>query len=244
MSDTLEAFLRALALEQPSNRDLAVAALWWNGVSGQTEGMTVPQICRAIEAAGFPKQNGSRLRKQLTGDKRTKKVKKDRFSISVRAQSDLDESLSSFLTRRPIPMSDSVVPREIFTSTRNYVERTVAQINASFDAELYDCTAVMCRRLLETLIIEVYERQVRGDEIRGADGHFLMLNGLINKVENDAAVHLGREAMKGLKAFKKLGDQSAHNRRFIARRDDILRIRDGLRLAAEDLVHLAWPVGT
>ncbi len=244
MSDTPEGFLRTLALEQPSNRELSVAVLWWHGLFGQSEGLTVSQVCRVIESAGFPKQNTSRLRTQLTGDKRTRKVKKDRFGISIRAQGALDEHFSPFLKRRPIPASDSVLPTELFASTRKYVERTVAQINASFDAELYDCTAVMCRRLLETLIIEVYERQVRGDDIRGSDGHFFMLSGLIGKVENDPAVHLGREAMKGLKAFKKLGDQSAHNRRFIARRDDILRVRDGLRLAAEDLLHLAWPTGT
>ena len=43
----------------------------------------------------------------------------------------------------------------------------------------------------------------------------------------------------GLNAFKKLGDLSAHNRRFNADADDIKRVRDDLRVAAEELLHLA-----
>lgn len=241
MSDTVEAFLRSYALEQPSNKELGIAVLWWHGKFGERDGLTVVQISRVIEAAGFPKQNVSRLRGQLSKDRRTRKLAGGRFAVSVRSEALLDVELMTFSKRRPVPITDSVLPTEIFRSTRKYVERVVEQINASFDAELYDCTAVMCRRLLETLIIEVYERQVRSDDIRNTQGHFLMLSGLIEKVDNDQVIHLGREAMAGLKAFKKLGDQSAHNRRFLARRSDIIRVRDGLRIAAEDLLHLAWP---
>ena len=45
--------------------------------------------------------------------------------------------------------------------------------------------------------------------------------------------------MKGLRDFKNLGDLSAHNRRFNARKEDIDRVRDGLRVIVEELVHLA-----
>ena len=37
------------------------------------------------------------------------------------------------------------------------MEKVLSQINGSYDCALFDCTAVMCRRLLETLIIEAYE---------------------------------------------------------------------------------------
>jgi hypothetical protein len=42
----------------------------------------------------------------------------------------------------------------------------------SYDATLWDCTAVMCRRLLETSIIEVYEKLGRAPEFKGRDGNF------------------------------------------------------------------------
>jgi integrase len=132
----------------------------------------------------------------------------------------------------------SVIPLGLATG-RGYLEKVILQLNVSYDAQLYDCCAVMCRRLLETLIIEVYEHCGRASEIQGPDGNFLMLNGLATFFENDKAFNIGRKGLKGLRDFKSLGDQSAHSRRFNARKDDIDRVREGLRVAIEELAHLA-----
>jgi hypothetical protein len=138
-----------------------------------------------------------------------------------------------------IPPSDSVLPRELFEGTRGYLERVAAQINASYDFELFDCCAVMCRRLAETLIIEVYEHQNRANEIIGQDGNFHMLNGLLAVMLGDRTVNLGRNSKRGLEALKELGDRSAHNRRFNARKSDIDRMQTGLRTSAEELINLS-----
>ena len=74
---------------------------------------------------------------------------------------------------------------------------------------------------------------------QGQDGHFLMLNGLAGVFEKDTAFNVSRNGMQGLRDFKKLGDLSAHNRRFNARKYDIDRVRDGLRVIVEELLHLA-----
>jgi integrase len=132
----------------------------------------------------------------------------------------------------------SVIPLSLAT-TRGYLDRVVLQLNASYDAQLYDCCAVMCRRLLETLIIEVYEHCGRAAEVKGADGNFLMLNGLVSFFEKDTTFNVGRSGMKGLRDFKTLGDLSAHSRRFNAQKEDIDRVRDGLRVVVEELIHLA-----
>src|SRR5206468_1835173 len=108
---------------------------------------------------------------------------------------------------------------ELVIDTRQYLERVVLQLNASYDTGLFDCCAVMCRRLLETLIIEVYEAAGRADELKGADSHFIMFAGLLAKLEKDKAFNLGRNSLQGLRDFKALGDLSAHNRRFNARID-------------------------
>ena len=135
--------------------------------------------------------------------------------------------------------SNAVLPLDLFAGTRTYIVKVVAQINRSYEESLFDCCAVMCRRLLETLIIEVYEAKGWADELKNPDGRYKMLSGLLLHVENERRFTLGRNALEGLKAFKKLGDQSAHDRRFNARADDIKRIRDGVRVASEDLLHLA-----
>jgi hypothetical protein len=49
----------------------------------------------------------------------------------------------------------------------------------------------MCRRLGETLSIEVYESQGRAKDIKGADDNFLMFSGLLSVLGKDKAIHLG-----------------------------------------------------
>ena len=156
------------------------------------------------------------------------------FDVRARAQEKLGERGTPGAPKN----TGSVIPLGL-AMARGYLEKVVLQLNASYDAQLYDCCAVMCRRLLETLIIEVYEHCGRAREIKGSDGNFLMLNGLVGYFENDKAFNVSRNGMKGLRDFKSLGDLSAHNRRFNARKEDIDRVRDGLRVAIEELAHLA-----
>jgi hypothetical protein len=139
----------------------------------------------------------------------------------------------------PVKQSDSIIPRELVSNTRGYIEKVVSQINGSYDYGFYDCCAVMCRRLGETLIIEVYEARGRAKEIKGADGNFLMLNGLLGVLKKDSTINLGRNAKRGLDELKELGDKSAHNRRFNAIQPDIDAIRSDLRTVTEELLHLA-----
>ena len=75
------------------------------------------------------------------------------------------------------PRRIAYLPCDLFASTRGSIERVVEQINRSYDVELWDCTAVMCRRLLETLIIETYEKAGRAADIKDKDGQFAMFSG-------------------------------------------------------------------
>lgn len=242
MKNALE-FLAELDSPNLKARDRAKALLWWNEQQGSgSPGMTPAEICRIIEDSGHPGQNATRLKSQMAEDKRT--FSKVPGNAAWRLHPYIKESLNALYSGtlkapKKIVSTDSVIPEGLFLSTRSYIEKVVWQINSSYDYGLYDCTAVMCRRLLETLIIEVYEAADRTTDIKGADGNFLMLADLQRTLESDSAFHLGRNAKKGLAGFKRLGDLSAHNRRFNAQRDDVDRVRDDLRVAAEELLHLA-----
>jgi len=235
-------FLEKVDADGVKGIDRALALLWVAGKDDPTIGMTAAEICFEVERAGHPKQNVSRLDAQLRGNRGTSRGPNGSWRLHPRARRELDSKYSLAVKSRAPQHSDSVLPSELFAQTRNYIERVVEQINQSYDLQLWDCTAVMCRRLLETLVIETYEKAGRADEIKSVDGNFLMLNGLIQRLENDPNFHLGRNASKGLRDFKQLGDLSAHNRRFNARQNDIDRVRDGLRIAAEELLHLACMV--
>ncbi len=237
---TAPAFLGQLEAErQLLSLDRALAVLWWIGREDPAVGMTAKDICAVVETAGHPKQNATRLETQLEEDRRTSKAGKGAWRLRPQTRRELDTVYAfAHEPARPGP-SDSVLPRQLFTNTRGYIERVVEQINMSYGARCWDCSAVMCRRLLETLIIEVYEYRQQATQIKGPDGHLLMFNGLINHIRADMSINLGRNASQALKDHKALGDQAAHNRRFNAQQNDIDRVRDGLRVAAEELLHLA-----
>jgi hypothetical protein len=233
-------FLERIADSPLSALERAVALLWWVGREDPRLGMSAKEVANHFENSGHSRQNVSRLHGQLQKDRRTVKDGNGGWRLSPEARRALESVYAdAFRKPRPLPQTDSVLPHELVLKTRGYIERVVEQINKSYDLALYDCCAVMCRRLLETLIIEVYESRSESSKIKGQDGHFLMLNGLVSYLENDTAVTLGRNGMKGLKDFKTLGDLAAHNRRFNAHKSDFERVRDGLRVAAEELIHLA-----
>lgn len=232
-------FLQGLAERRITERERAIALLWVYGVDDPTSEVAMATLCRDFVCAGYARPNVSRLLKALKADKRAVKGSNGRFRIKVNARRQLDADYLEILRYRPVRDSDAVLPTDLFHGTRGYIEKVVRQLNASYEAGLYDCCAVMCRRLIETLIVEVYEKQGFADELKGPDGNFMMLSGLVTQLENDKRFHLGRNTKQGLKDFKVLGDKSAHDRRFNARRQDIDRVQTGLRSATEDLLHLA-----
>jgi hypothetical protein len=217
----------------------AIGLLWWAGRTDPTAGLSAKEICTSLEATGLPRQNVSRLNAKLTSDRRTSKVgTAGAWRLHPRTRTELNDTFSQLIGSKQAADTGSVLPTAL-VAARGYLAKVAHQLNASYDAHLYDCCAVMCRRILETLLIEVYEHASRSNEIKAQDGQFLMLNGLISYFEQDQSFTPGRGALQGLRDFKRLGDLSAHNRRFNARREDIDRVRDGLRVAVEELAHLA-----
>ena len=59
------------------------------------------------------------------------------------------------------PKTEMVLARSLVSNTRGYIERVVAQINGTYENGWYDGCAVMIRRLLETLIVEVFVEMSR-----------------------------------------------------------------------------------
>jgi len=235
-------FLTKLSTEFPGTtaQETAVALLWHHGSDDANVSLSAKQIADEMEEAGFAKQNISRLKQSLEDDKRiVRGSSSNTFRIKLGSREKLTDKYICIAKVKPLERSDSIIPFELVHTTRGYLEKITLQLNVSYDHSLYDCCAVMCRRLIETLIIEAYEQLGRADELRGPDGHFMMLSGLLGVIISDKKVNLGRNAVKGINALKQLGDNSAHNRRFNARKDDIDKITGDVRIAVEELLHLA-----
>lgn len=143
-------------------------------------------------------------------------------------------------TLPPNPVGEPVIPKAVVLPSKDaYLINVVIQANACYEARCYDAASVMVRKLVESLVIAVYEANGRAADIKNGAGDFFMLSDLIQKILADAAWNLGRETKTALPKLKALGDRAAHSRRYLATKPDVDSIIPGLRVAVDDLLHLA-----
>ncbi len=135
--------------------------------------------------------------------------------------------------------TDDLFPLELVRETRGYIERIAEQACGAYDQGWYDAAAVMVRRLLEILIIESFEAHKLTSKIQKTDGTFLYLQDLVTATLNESSWTLGRNVKKALPNLKDIGNQSAHGRRYIARKGDLDDVRRDLRLTIEELIILS-----
>jgi hypothetical protein len=139
---------------------------------------------------------------------------------------------------RTIIPTNNYFPLELFSNTRGYLETIASQAAGCYDQGLYDACSVMTRKLLEVLIIEAFERHKMSAKIKNSGGNFFYLSDLIDIFKAETAWNIGRNAKNSMPNLKKMGDLSAHNRRYIARQTDVDKLKDDLRIVLEELIHI------
>lgn len=135
--------------------------------------------------------------------------------------------------------SQTVILRSLVRGTRGYIEKIANQANGSYEHGWYDACAVLTRRLIETLIIESFEKHGIAGKIQNANGDFLYLRDLINCALCETSWNLSRNCKQALPKLKDIGDKSAHSRRYIAQRGDIDPLLADIRLVVQELVSLS-----
>lgn len=133
---------------------------------------------------------------------------------------------------------DCLFPTELLINTRGYISNMGNQAISCYNTSLYDASLVMTRKLIETLIIECFEHNSISHKIKNEKGHFYYLSDLIALLINESKWTLSRNTISSLPKIKKLGDLSAHNRRFSAKKQDLDLIKEDLRIIIEELIHL------
>jgi hypothetical protein len=225
---------------QRSSVEKALALLWWTDHETHGSVKTASELSRMISQARLGNPNSSLLNKALRKSVHTQSVDGG-FGLRASSRAAIAADLDDVLDGAPavVVVRDAFIPDALSAGTRGYIERVALQANGCYAAGYFDAASVMVRRLVETLIIEAYEHLARDSEIRGGDGHYLMLGDLASRATGQQGLNLGRDAKRALADVKALGDKAAHNRRFNAVRDDLVRIRDGVRCAIDELINLA-----
>ena len=174
----------------------------------------------------------------LSKEKRTKRLLKgkDGYVLSKKLSDAIANDIGEIKVKTP---STDLFPIDIFDKTRDYLKKTARQAILSYDYGIYDGCLVMLRRLIETLIIELFEHRGIKERILDKSNNYLFCGDLIDcLLEEKTLWTIGRNTAQELPKIKKMGDLSAHNRRFNAKKSDIDTIKVGLRIVIEELVHL------
>lgn len=136
--------------------------------------------------------------------------------------------------------NEFILPQAMVRGTRGYIEKVVNQINGCYEKGWFDGCAVMMRRLIETLIIECFEKHSIAHKIQNpASGDYFFLGDLIDATLKEPTWNLGRNTKQGLPRLKGIGDKSAHSRRFNAFREDIDKCSDDFRTVCQELLYIA-----
>lgn len=135
-------------------------------------------------------------------------------------------------------INEELFPFELIEGTRGYLEKTAKQVLLSFDNGIYDGALVLLRRLVESLIIECFERHEIADTIKDPNGDFYQFKKLQELFSTEEKWNISRNGKRAILAIKKFGDLSAHNRRFNAIRKDLLGIKEDIRIILQELIAL------
>lgn len=76
-------------------------------------------------------------------------------------------------------LTEQLFPIELVENSRGYIENVAKQSILCYQNGLYDGSLVMIRKLIETLIIETFEKHKLEAKIKGSDGFYYYLSDLI-----------------------------------------------------------------
>ena len=103
----------------------------------------------------------------------------------------------------------TILPDDLFNLLPTNVQSLCKQINASYENNLFDCAAVIMRRLLETLLVLSYQKAGVETDIMNGNYH-VTLDKIIKNAEQNVALALSANTKKDMALFKDLGNYSAH----------------------------------
>jgi len=236
---TNDPFWLRLADVDMAHIDRAIAALWYFRHTQQYDERSSSELANDLFDHSFPKPNVTRLESELKASKYTVRGRRNgTFQIDIRRLTELNNRLLPFAGPQPPKVDDTVLPSDWFVGTRRYLEQMAFQINASYQFGLYDCTSVLCRRLMESLIIDVYIHIKRPQDIQSS-GVFVGLEKLIATICADKGINMSRNTPKTMGAIKEIGDTAAHDRTYITQKGDIDDVKIEYRRMISELLSIS-----
>lgn len=195
---------------------------------------TAAQIKSCFDTLSIPPySNISAYLSRNCGSKGKYLKQKHGYALSRSAKERIASTVAEIVKK---PVSSNLIDIGIFDHTPYYLRQIAEEMIRCYDSGHYNATLVLMRKLVETLIIECFEKYGADAEIKDTSGTFFYLSELIPKFLSSNKWNASRNIKKSLDSVKKYGDLSAHNRRFLAKKSDIDVFRFDLRQALQEII--------
>lgn len=161
---------------------------------------------------------------------------KDGYVLSLNAKKKIKNDIDA---EKEIIVTKALFDISILENTTNvpyYVVLIAKEMCGCYDNGLYTACLGMMRKLIETLIIEQFEKYNLDGDIKDINGNFYHLTILIEKYESSIKWNASVNLKKSFKKIKKFGDLSVHNRRFFAKKSDIDDLKSDIRIAVQEIM--------
>lgn len=240
MKSDLVAYGENLAPLNLTETGLAVALLWYFGHTGEAAEKRASDLAALMHELALTGQiNLSRFTQRLRADTRLVRGSgPGTFKIKLAQKAALTKKYAPLL-KRPVAKPDNhVLVSDDFAGTRPYLEAIVRQINGTYQWGLFDACIVMCRRLIEILLIEAFERNGKSAAIK-QNNNYVQLSDIIAAAQSGQHIKLARDTGRSLEEIKKAGDTGAHSRTYITKPHDIDHLTLTIRRVVAELMHLA-----
>lgn len=240
MNKDMEVFARGLAAMDLIETDLAIALIWYADHFGIAGEMTVTNLAKLIHDLSLRGQvNNTRLIARLASHPDVVRGKsRNSFKLKLSSKDRLSSKYEPLL-KSPAPKVEShVLSSDDFLATRPYLEQLVFQINGTYQFGFFDGCIVLCRRLIEMLLIESFERAGKAEAIKRS-GNYVALSEVISTSRGGKFIKLARGTGDVLDEIKQAGDAGAHHRTYITKREDIDELKLKYRRVISELMSLA-----
>lgn len=137
-----------------------------------------------------------------------------------------------------VEQAGTILPDALFSGLHSNIQLICKQINASYEKNLFDCTAVMMRRLLESLLVLAYQKAGIENAISNGNNH-VPLDKIIKNAEQNSTLMLSSNTKKDMALFKDLGNYSAHKIWYNCTQGDIKPHILKYRVIIEELMYKA-----
>lgn len=203
--------------------------------------VTVQQLSDLLEKLHFSRPNPSRLKLRL---KQSRSFiygsAPNSFKIHASKIQNLRAELPQVSTKsEQVVHDEAILPETLYKPSRGYIEKLADQINACYEANIFDGCAVLMRRLLEICLILAYEKIGIASAIKDSGGNYKMLQLVIADAKCNSKLDLSRNTKSCLNTFRTLGNFSAHKIYYNAKRSDVRKMIQDYRACVEELLYKA-----